>query len=83
MGLVFSLLETREVFEKIVFLAVGANLVWRYLLVAVVLDESLQLLYPIVFKFNILFSLSVDSIISIKFFLKLNNCFVPLVKPTC
>jgi hypothetical protein len=82
MRLILSIIKTGEMLNKIILLAIHANLVGWWLLAAIIFDKLLQLLNTIVFKFDILLSFPIDSIVGIQLLLQLNNGFVPLVKPT-
>ena len=80
MGLILPLLITRKVPYEIIFLTIDSHLIGRYLSAAFVLNEGLELFDSIVLKLHALFGISVDSVVCLQFFLKLNDCFVSLVQ---
>ena len=80
-GLILPFLIACKVPYEIIFLAVDAHLVGRYLPAAFVFDEGLELLDSIILQLHALLCIPVDSVVCLQFFLKLNNCFVSLVQP--
>jgi hypothetical protein len=51
-------------------------------LTTIVLDEYLELLNSIILEFDVLFSLSIDSVICVEFLLELDDGFVSFVQST-
>ena len=69
MRLILSIIKTGEMLNKIILLAIHANLVGWWLLAAIIFDKLLQLLNTVVFKFDILLSFPIDSIVGIQLLL--------------
>ena len=82
MRLVFPIVIARKMLNEIVFLTIHSDLAWRNFLSTLVLYKLLKLFNSVVLQFDVLLCLSIDSIISIKLFLELNDGLISLIQPT-
>ena len=69
---------------KVFLLSIGSSyLTLWHLLATIVFDKLLELLYPVIFEFNVLLCLSVDAIVGIQFLLELDDCLVSFIETAC